>query len=220
MHKNYISNSSSSVRMFKSRFLESVSKVHFWVPLVLYMPVILFMLIGQLLKGRSWDSWLLYSFLGVISWTIVEYVMHRFVFHFEPKGKLGRRLHFIIHGVHHDYPNDQKRLVMPPSLSMPLAILFYLLFKLIVPVSGLAIFYSFFLIGYLVYDLGHYALHHCHFKNAIFRQLKKNHMRHHYQDPTKGYGVSSVIWDHVLSTAYPKTKQKPPTTVDPKATKL
>ena len=170
MNKKNISNSSSSVTMFNIGFLESVSKVDYWEPLVLYMPVILFILIGQVLKARAWDTWLLYSCLGILSWTIVAYVMHRFVFHFDPRGKLAKRLHFVIHGMHHDYPSDEKRLAMPLALSMPLAILLYFLFKLVLPEKGLGIFYSFFLIGYLIYDLGHYTLHHCHFKNALFKR--------------------------------------------------
>ena len=50
--------------------------------------------------------------------------MHRIVFHFEPEKGIGAPLHWIIHGVHHDHPNDPLRLVMPPALSVPLAALF------------------------------------------------------------------------------------------------
>src|SRR4051812_50205787 len=63
---------------------------------------------------------------GYAFWTLCEYWIHRVVFHFEPEKGFGARLHWIIHGVHHDHPNDPLRLVMPPSVSVPLATLFYL----------------------------------------------------------------------------------------------
>src|SRR5438445_8588866 len=69
--------------------------------------------------------------LGVLLWTLIEYLIHRYVFHYQPKTRLGKRLHYIIHGVHHDYPNDARRLVMPPSISVPLAFLFFGLFLVI-----------------------------------------------------------------------------------------
>ena len=65
---------------------------------------------------------------GLFIWTITEYLLHRFIFHLELKSKIGARIHFIFHGVHHDYPSDSRRLVMPPSVSIPLATLFYFLF--------------------------------------------------------------------------------------------
>ena len=64
-------------------------------------------------------------------WTLTEYWLHRIVFHFEPEDGIGARLHWIIHGVHHDHPNDPMRLVMPPSLSVPLAALFVYGFYLV-----------------------------------------------------------------------------------------
>ena len=68
---------------------------------------------------------------GILLWTLTEYLIHRYIFHYEPKTRVGKRLHYMIHGVHHDYPNDARRLVMPPSVSVPLAFLFYGMFLLI-----------------------------------------------------------------------------------------
>jgi 4-hydroxysphinganine ceramide fatty acyl 2-hydroxylase len=122
MKKNYISNSQESVRMFKNDFLEALSKVHFFVPLIVYIPVIIYCVyktfttaIGVLPFFESFIG-------GLFIWTFVEYILHRFIFHYMPKPKWAQRLHFIFHGVHHDYPSDAKRLVMPPSASIPLAV--------------------------------------------------------------------------------------------------
>ncbi len=126
MKKKYVSNSQESVRMFKNNLLESLSKVHYLVPVYIFIPVILFCTYEALFV----DNINLLTFfelfvLGIFAWTFVEYIMHRFVFHYVPADKpWAQRIHFIFHGVHHDYPSDAKRLVLPPSVSIPLATLF------------------------------------------------------------------------------------------------
>ena len=141
-------------------------------------------------------------------WTITEYLLHRFIFHYQPTSKLGLRIHFIFHGVHHDYPKDAKRLVMPPSAGIPLAILFYFLFSLFFKNTGyLYTFFSGFLAGYLCYDMVHYAIHHYNFKSSIMKRVKQHHMLHHYSDATKGYGVSSSLWDIIFRSGFLKKKQ-------------
>ena len=130
MKKNYVSNSEESVRMFKSSLFESLSKVHFSVPLFIYIPVILFFSYLSFTNDIGVPAFLLYFLVGLAIWSITEYMLHRYIFHYQPSSALGQRLHFIFHGVHHDYPRDKKRLVMPPSASIPLAVLFYFLFSL------------------------------------------------------------------------------------------
>jgi len=138
-------------------------------------------------------------------WTFVEYVMHRFVFHYMPPDKpWAMRLHFIFHGVHHDYPSDAKRLVLPPSVSIPLATGFFFLFKAILPVNYIFGFFPGFILGYLFYDISHYAIHHFNFKGKIWKAIKQHHMLHHYQDPAKGYGVSSPFWDKIFRSDFIK----------------
>ncbi len=208
MKKLYISNSSESVRMFKSNWMEALSKVHFTVPLFIYIPVIAFMTWQAFAKGISTGYYFLFLVLGLVTWTITEYILHRFIFHFEPSSEWGKRIHFIFHGVHHDYPRDAKRLVMPPSASIPLALWFYFLFSLIL--SDKTLLYSFFsgfVAGYLVYDMMHYAMHHYNFKSALMKKIKQHHMLHHYNDPTKGYGVSSSLWDVIFQSGFPKKKK-------------
>ncbi len=201
MKKNFVSNSSESIRMFKNGFLESLSKVSFFVPLIVFVPVIIF-LFWKCLVDLEMNALFFagYVLLGLFVWTFTEYILHRFVFHFYPKSSWGKRIHFIFHGVHHDYPNDAKRLVMPPSASIPLALLFFFLFDLILPIDTVYAFFLGFITGYLVYDMTHYALHHANFKSPFWKKLKQHHMLHHYSDSTKGYGVSSDFWDNILGS--------------------
>jgi len=201
--KNYISNKDETVRMFRSDFLDKFSRVHYSIPLFIYIPVILFFLYNSLVD-RSLNLsqvGLLYA-AGIIIWTITEYSLHRFIFHYTPKTKMGQRLHFIFHGVHHDYPKDSKRLVMPPLVSIPLASLFYLLYLELFGALYINPLFSGFMTGYIIYDMSHYAFHHLNSGNRLFLFLKKHHMKHHYQDATKGYGVSQPLWDSVMGTNF------------------
>jgi sterol desaturase/sphingolipid hydroxylase (fatty acid hydroxylase superfamily) len=203
--KNFVSDSKESTRMFKSSLLESVSKVHYSVPLIIYVPVILYFIwLGITLENFSLLTFFLSFGCGLFFWTATEYSLHRFVFHYVPDSKWGQRLHYIFHGVHHDYPSDRLRLVMPPSASIPLALGFYFLFKAVLPAAWLPSFFSSFLIGYLIYDMSHYAFHHATFQNPLLKKLKQHHMRHHYHEPDKGYGVSSVLWDKILDSDFKK----------------
>jgi len=205
MKKNYVSNSQESVRMFKSDFLESLSKVHFTVPLYIFVPVILFCTYKALFQNSiGLVAFFEMFFLGLFVWTFVEYIMHRFLFHYMPDKPWALRLHFIFHGVHHDYPSDAKRLVLPPSVSIPLATAFYFLFNAILPANYVFGFFPVFILCYLFYDISHYTIHHFNFKGNIWKKIKQHHMLHHYQDPDKGYGVSSPLWDKIFRSDFIK----------------
>jgi sterol desaturase/sphingolipid hydroxylase (fatty acid hydroxylase superfamily) len=147
---------------------------------------------------------------GAFVWTLTEYLLHRFAFHYEPRTEWGKKVHFVFHGVHHDYPNDSRRLVMAPVVSIPLAIIFYGFFHFLLgPVRVLA-FFPGFLMGYICYDTIHYATHHFPMRNPIGLWLRHHHLRHHYQDDAYGYGVSTPLWDYVFRTTHrPKPEPQP-----------
>lgn len=186
--------------MFESDFLEFFSHVHPAVPLAIYLPVIAGMFyLAIWVRGIAPGIVVGLFLLGIFLWTLLEYVIHRYVFHYEPKSDWGKRLHFMMHGVHHDYPNDASRLVMPPSVSIPLALFFYGIFLLIFgrytpPVFAGLVF------GYLCYDMIHYATHHFSMKNRVGQWLKRYHLLHHFKDDHIGFGVSSPLWDFVFGT--------------------
>ncbi len=191
----------ASPRMFDSPLLDRLSRVHPMVPPLLFGPVIaVAFAFGQfgnpVLEVAAWlvGGWLF--------WTLTEYWMHRLVFHFEPTEGVGARLHWIIHGVHHDHPNDPMRLVMPPSVSVPLAALFYGAFVLVLGVPDAHLFGAGFLFGYLTYDMTHYHLHHHKVRTRMGKLFYELHMRHHFQDDTRGFGVSAPFWDYVFRTPH------------------
>lgn len=191
--------------MFKNPLFEALSKVPYYVPLIVYIPVILYFFWASI-QTNGILMFLAHLVLGLLIWTLTEYVLHRFVFHFYPSSEWGKRIHFIFHGVHHDYPNDVKRLVMPLGVSIPLALGVYFALYSFLPPVYLYPFFSAFVLGYVFYDTVHYALHHFNFKGEFWKKIKKHHMLHHYSDASKGFGVSSELWDKVLNSGFPKKK--------------
>jgi dihydroceramide fatty acyl 2-hydroxylase len=190
----------ASPPMFDSKLLDFFSRVHPSVPVLIFLPAIVAMTIWGLSKVSVLGIVGLFA-CGYMLWTLFEYWLHRLVFHFEPQKGIGARFHWIIHGVHHDHPNDPMRLVMPPAVSVPLAAIVFGLMWLVAGkgyAPGLAAgFYA----GYLVYDMLHYALHHYVPRSRMGRALRERHMRHHFQDDTKGFGISAPYWDEVFRTS-------------------
>ncbi len=201
MAKHFIHNRDESPPMFENKFIDVFSRVHWTMPLIVFVPVFLYFSYHSLFElGVEVWKFIPLFILGIIVWSFTEYTLHRFVFHYCPPGKLGKRIHFLAHGVHHDYPSDRYRLVMPIPFSVPLAFLFYWSFGLMLGPVLVTAFFPGFVVGYLCYDIGHYALHHFTFKHPILLELKKHHMLHHYKDPTNGFGVSNKFWDAVFRT--------------------
>jgi len=190
----------ASPPMFDSRLLDTLSRVHPAVPVIIFGPAI----IALAAWGLSNVSAAVVAGLlvgGYAMWTLFEYWLHRLVFHFEPEAGIGARLHWIIHGVHHDHPNDPLRLVMPPAVSVPLAAVVFAILYLVfggdyAPALGAGFF-----AGYLVYDMLHYYLHHFRPHGRVGRMLRERHMRHHFQDETRGFGISAPYWDEVFGTS-------------------
>ena len=196
----------TSPPMFETAWLDKLSRVHPAVPVVIFVPAI-GILTGLALDGNSALSVVALIVAGYFFWSLTEYWIHRAIFHFEPEDGLGARFHWIIHGVHHDHPNDPLRLVMPPSVSVPLSSLFCLGFWAVLGSPRWYAFAAGFLAGYLLYDMTHYYLHHHKPRTRAGRWLRELHMRHHFQDDTRGFGVSAPFWDRVFGTSQHRRAQ-------------
>lgn len=190
-----------SIRVFQSPFLEIFTHVHPIIPLVMWTPIISWLFYSSFVELELPLSNFLWIFpAALLTWSLCEYIMHRFVFHFPAKSELGKRLIFIFHGLHHDDPNDPTRLVMPPLPGLILGSAFYVIFSLFLPHQTLDAFMASFLIGYLLYDYIHYGTHHFKMKGKVSRYLKKFHLQHHHSHHPEKYGVSSPLWDYVFRT--------------------
>ncbi len=189
-----------SAVMFKNKFFEALTKTHPITPLVVYLPIVSYFIGISYYKLNFKTLTIAGLFIiGMFSWTLAEYLLHRFIFHFEPRTSIGFKIQFMIHGVHHQYPQDPKRLVMPPAVSLTLAVIFWYAFKFSLGIYAFA-FFPGFVAGYIVYDMTHYAIHHFKPPKNKLRYLWKHHLQHHYKAPNRAFGVSSPLWDYVFGT--------------------
>jgi len=219
MNEFFVSNRNESVRMFRADWMERTTFVHPLVPHVLYIPVIIFLLWTTPVVPAG--GTVLWFVAGLVAWTFVEYLLHRFAFH-APDPVMAKTheivaglapgepvvpalpsfrhvLYFLFHGVHHEFPSDARRLVMPPVASIPMALLVWLLFAALFGAAARPAFAGL-LVGYLAYDSTHFMVHHHSMPTRAGNFLKRHHMRHHFRDPDRDYGVSSPLWDVVFRT--------------------
>jgi dihydroceramide fatty acyl 2-hydroxylase len=203
-----INRSKEPIRLFRSDLLEAFTHVHPTAVLVVWVPVAVYLLVVAAVNAptRGFPIHLPLGFLvGLFVWTLAEYMGHRFVFHFQPRAPWQDRLLFVLHGVHHLQPQIKTRLVMPPLLTIPLAVPVYGVFYLL---WGLALgappplypAFAGFVVGYVSYDMLHYATHHFPLRWRTLKALKRHHMLHHFKTPQQRFGVSSPLWDIVCRT--------------------
>ncbi len=181
--------------------MEALTHVHPIVPLCLWGPIALVLLgRGVVVHGYGFVDLLLMLVAGLVAWSLGEYLVHRFVFHFRARSRVSKYLVYLFHGIHHDDPNDRTRLVMPPAGAILILGLIYGVFWTFVPHPWIEPFFGFFIVGYLCYDYTHYAIHFWPMPGRIAGFLKRNHLLHHFQEQHARFGVSSPIWDFVFGT--------------------
>jgi len=197
--------------LFDNWFLETVSRAKWWHIIVAYLPWHLYCIYWMAQVNFSLNplSVLFVTFLGALSWTLTEYIVHRYLFHGEdywmpymPHNRWVFTAHFTIHGIHHAFPQDRERIVFPPFPGQ--LFLFYpLIFAPLKSCMPQEYFYNFFigvLLGYQAYEMVHYSVHHLNPDEGWLRNMKLYHMQHHYKFGTIGFGVSSKFWDVVFGT--------------------
>jgi len=200
-------------KLFSNRLLEKLTKTHPLVIWGMYLPVVGFMLHNSFTaqEQRSLKTGAVF-FAGIFFWTLFEYLVHRFAFHFFAKSEKAKRIVYVIHGNHHEYPRDRERLFMPPVPSLLLsAVIFsgmYFSEKLFGMQQQVFAFFPGFLAGYLLYGSMHYAIHAFNPPFKWMKPLWRNHHLHHYKEEEKGFGVSSTLWDHVFATMFDLKKEK------------
>jgi len=191
---------SNTITLFRNPILEKLSRTHISVPLLLYYSIssalLYYGISQQILDVFSTIGFFLIGFFG---FTLFEYTVHRYAFHLKPDTPLKQKLQYNFHGVHHDFPKDKDRLVMPPVVSILLASLLFGLFKIIMGNYVFA-FLPGFLSGYASYLGIHYAVHSFVPPKNFLKVLWIHHSIHHYKDHTRAFGVSSPLWDYVFGT--------------------
>ncbi|XP_053551221.1 fatty acid 2-hydroxylase [Bombina bombina] len=213
------------IRLFHSDFVESCSKTAWYVVLAVWVPVVLYLSWYCLTELAQGDTRLFSSFtkdysvpvpvfcffplflVGVLIWTLMEYGIHRYVFHMNPPASnyFLITLHFMLHGQHHKSPFDSSRLVFPPVPASFVIVPLYILMQLLLPTPvGLSVFVGG-LFGYVAYDMTHYYLHYgSPNEGSYLAWLKSYHVRHHFQHQKSGFGITSTLWDRPFNTLLPE----------------
>ncbi|XP_071959582.1 fatty acid 2-hydroxylase-like [Antedon mediterranea] len=156
------------------------------------------------------EMFILYFIAGVVTWTILEYALHRFLFHLEPSPKYPMLVtfHFLLHGQHHKVPFDSGRLVFPPAVASILAVCYYIIIGFCLEVGKAQALFAGTVLGYVCYDLIHYYLHYGKPSFSYFKMLKVYHVKHHFEDKDRGFGISSPIWDMPFGTQLDLTNKE------------
>lgn len=198
-----------SPRMFENDLIDGFSRIPAWTVAALYVPATAVFLGISVSQGVS-PWWVPVQFLlGWVAWSLLEYWLHRTLFHWIPKASWGEAFHFYLHGVHHKWHQDKLRLVMPPAVSLSLAVFFFGLTWMVGAVASpwvsptwIWAFFAGLVFGYMFYDLMHYYLHHFKPHGRMMKALRHHHMAHHHNArfQEKKFGVSFTFWDHVFGT--------------------
>lgn len=191
-----------SAPIFGSPYLEVFTKTAWYVIPVVWLPFMSY--ITYLSSEVLGPLEIVICFvLGLVNWSLLEYFIHRFVFHVDsllPDNSIALTAHFLLHGIHHFLPMDGLRLVMPPALAVVLAYPIFMMYTAFIPHHyGLAVAGGTFM-GYILYDLTHYYLHHGKPFGEHLKEMKTYHLDHHYKESNLGFGITSKIWDKVFGT--------------------
>jgi sterol desaturase/sphingolipid hydroxylase (fatty acid hydroxylase superfamily) len=195
-------------QLFSNPILEKLSRTHISVPLIIFFSYSLGLLYWNIKNTDLSAITTMSLFLvGLISFTWVEYMVHRHIFHLKTYTQLRAKLQYTMHGVHHEFPKDKDRLAMPPLVSITLSTILLLLFKVVMGDFVFA-FLPGFLVGYASYLSVHYMVHAYAPPKNFFKALWVNHSVHHYKDGEVVFGVSSPLWDYVYGTMNVKEGQE------------
>ncbi|WP_017669257.1 sterol desaturase family protein [Sandarakinorhabdus sp. AAP62] len=197
--------SHSRIKLFENRWLEKLTVIS--IPGFLALWSVALPVIG-------WRAWLATAgaqgapdmlaagtacLAGVVLWTLTEYALHRFLFHWDPASAMMEQFVFVMHGNHHDMPNDPLRNLMPPIVSLPVAAVIWAVVVGLAGPVGNWLFLGW-ISGYVAYDLVHYACHQWPMKGRMARLLKTHHMRHHHLDEEGNYAITGMMWDRLFGT--------------------
>ena len=190
------------VQVMKNRFIEDVfATSHPIMPGVWFGPVIAYGLYATVTSESFGALAGLGMFaVGVLIWTLIEYVLHRWLFHWTPRDTFSSKMKlFMMHGYHHEFPNDKWRLVAPPLMSWPIAAVVAAFYWMVAPTWFWPLFAGT-VAGYLAYDWTHYATHHFKARTPFGKMVKRAHMIHHFKVFHLNMGISSPLWDFLLGS--------------------
>ena len=181
-----------------------------FIPFYFYTVLALGLGVAAILsETRSPTSILLLFLTGVLTWGLIEYALHRFVFHFDAQSEKGRKFVYGMHLSHHLDPKNVDDLFAGLRLSLPLAISYCLLAWALTR-SWQATVYLFIGLtaGYFSYEFLHYQAHHRSPRLGVLRYLKKYHLLHHHKSFAVHFGVTSPVFDCLFGTFHSNREKR------------
>jgi len=194
------SNRSGKSHVYGNPIIEKLTRTHISLPLSIFSCISIYLIyVGIFEKGMHGLIVLALFLGGLLFFSLIEYLMHRYLFHLPETTPAREKFVYVLHGIHHEYPKDKDRLAMPIPASLIISFLFFLLYQLIMGdmVYG---FLPGFLMGYSVYLGVHYIIHAFQPPKNFFKILWVHHGIHHYKQSERAFGVSSPLWDLVFRT--------------------
>eukprot|EP00890_Picochlorum_soloecismus_P001653 jgi/Picsp_1/2489/NSC_00720-R1_fatty acid 2-hydroxylase len=190
-------------RFFFSSWAEAVTKVKWWIVPMVWIPVSIASFTVATRVADVQYAFVL-ALLGGGLWQLIEYSLHRCLFHWVPRKGVGIFLHFLFHGCHHKFPMDTDRLVFPPIPASWVAMVIFASLRLCFSFHDALAVFSGILLGYVAYDCIHYFIHSGRMKTF----LSRHHMIHHFVDHNSNYGISSPLLDILLWTIHPQSNKE------------
>lgn len=170
-------------------------------PVYFYTALVVCLITITRSKDFFWQQNVFFISIGVLSWTLIEYVLHRFIFHYSASSAFGKKLLYAAHLSHHETPRATNRLFSSLILSLPIATAYLLLAWIVTgSLHAAALLFAGLTAGYLCYEWLHFQAHHRRPRLRLFRYLRKYHLLHHYQTPELRFGVTSPLFDVLMGT--------------------
>ncbi len=207
-YHNHAHDEHASVQLFQNKFLDSLTRTHIAVPVSMFFLYAAGLIWWTKVSTSLSNVHIALLFTGgMLLFTLVEYLVHRYVYHIKPTTEARRKFQWTMHGVHHEYPKDKKRLALPPALSVVIGTLLLGIFRLTLGEYGFS-FLAGFMALYALYLIVHYAVHMFKMPRNFMKVLWLNHAIHHYSEDEVMFGVSSPIWDYVFGTIPQREKKR------------
>ncbi|MQL75545.1 hypothetical protein Taro_007932 [Colocasia esculenta] len=193
-------------RFFENSFFEHLTRTVWWVIPLVWLPVVCWFVSRSIMMGRTLPQVAILVVCGIFVWSLMEYGLHRFLFHIKTSSYWGNTVHYLLHGCHHKHPMDALRLVFPPAATAILCIPFWGLFNIVATPPTASALFGGGLLGYVIYDCIHYYLHHGRPSKDPVRNLKRFHLNHHFRIQNKAFGITSTLWDRIFGTLPPPSR--------------
>lgn len=186
-----------------SAFKEFFVRQHYLVPFAFYLPISFYLLFKSFVVRRVSVLHMLWM-LPLLSkfWGYLEFFLHQNVLHESEDIKIDPGTIREFHEIHHNFPNDPYRFVVPLWASIPSGLVFYSVCRTALGKEKGETLFGLMILYYLFYEFTHVAAHKYDIKHPFFEKIKKHHLKHHYLDSDKGFGFTTTHWDEVNGLAF------------------